>query len=54
MLGICTHLGCVPLSNKGNIMDGSAHVMDHITTHPEDKKGPAPTKGGTNTVGPTL
>ena len=22
MLGICTHLGCVPLSDKGNTMDG--------------------------------
>ena len=33
MLGVCTHLGCVPLNDKGDIMDGSVLVMDHIMIH---------------------
>ena len=30
MLGVCTHLGCVPLSNKGITMDGFVLVMGRI------------------------
>ena len=36
MLGICTHLGCVPLSDKENIMVGFVLVMDHIMIHLEE------------------
>ena len=30
MLGVCTHLGCVPLDQKGDTMAGSVRAMDHI------------------------
>ena len=30
MVGVCTHLGCVPLGNKGEYKDGFALVMVHI------------------------
>ena len=30
MLGVCTHLGCVPLSNKGDYKGWFCPVMDHI------------------------
>ena len=36
MLGICTHLGCVPLSDKGEYMVGFVLVMDHIMIHQEE------------------
>ena len=29
MLGVCTHLGCVPLDQKANTMDGFVLVMVH-------------------------
>ena len=29
MLGVCTHLGCVPLADKGEYNVGSALAMDH-------------------------
>ena len=29
MLGVCTHLGCVPLDQKEIIMVGFVLVMDH-------------------------
>ena len=31
MIGVCTHLGCVPLKNKVNIKVGFVHVMDRPT-----------------------
>jgi len=31
MVGVCTHLGCVPLGNKENIMDGFVLVMVRTT-----------------------
>ena len=30
LVGVCTHLGCVPASNKGNTTDGFVHATDHI------------------------
>ena len=36
MLGVCTHLGCVPLNEKEIIMVGFAHVMDHTMIHLEE------------------
>ena len=36
MLGVCTHLGCVPLTIKVIIMDGFVHVMDHTMIHLEE------------------
>ena len=36
MLGICTHLGCVPLSIKVNTMVGFAHAMD-LTMIPQEE-----------------
>ena len=32
MVGVCTHLGCVPLGNKVNTKPGFVHVMALITT----------------------
>ena len=32
MMGVCTHLGCVPLGDAGDFGDGFAPVMDLITT----------------------
>ena len=39
LVGVCTHLGCVPLGQKtgevkGIMTAGSVHVMGRITTHP--------------------
>ena len=34
MMGICSHLGCVPLSDKGSIMVGFVRATDLITIHP--------------------
>ena len=34
VLGVCTHLGCVPLPNQGSTKVGSAHATDRITIHP--------------------
>ena len=36
MLGVCTHLGCVPLGDKGEYGGWFAHAMDHITIHQEE------------------
>ena len=36
MVGICTHLGCVPLGDKAIIMDGFDHVMVLIMIHLEE------------------
>ena len=36
MLGVCTHLGCVPLKDKVTIMVGFVHVTDHITMYLEE------------------
>ena len=33
MLGVCTHLGCVPLADKGDYKDGFALVMVHTMTY---------------------
>ena len=30
MIGVCTHLGCVPLGDKGEYNGWSVHAMDHI------------------------
>ena len=35
-VGVCTHLGCVPLSNKGDYKDGFVHVMDHTMIYLEE------------------
>ena len=43
MLGVCTHLGCVPLDQKEIIMDGFAHAMAHYDISGRIRKGPAPT-----------
>ena len=32
LIGVCTHLGCVPASEKENIMVGFVPAMDHIMT----------------------
>ena len=31
MIGVCTHLGCVPLNNAGEFGGWFAHVMAHTT-----------------------
>ena len=41
VIGVCTHLGCVPLGqkigdSKGNMEDGFVHVMDRIMTRLEE------------------
>ena len=44
-LGICTHLGCVPLTNKGNFEGGwfcPCHGS-HYDTSGRIRSGPAPT-----------
>ena len=45
MLGICTHLGCVPLNDKGDYDGWFVHVMVHIMIRLEEsEKGlPQPT-----------
>ena len=35
MLGVCTHLGCVPLNDKGDTMVGFVPVMAHIMIYLE-------------------
>ena len=35
-VGICTHLGCVPLKIKVTTMVGFVHVMDHTMIHLEE------------------
>ena len=45
MLGVCTHLGCVPLGNKGDYKGGwfcPCHGS-HYDTSGRIRKGPAPT-----------
>ena len=44
MLGVCTHLGCVPLKDKEIIMVGFVLVMDHITTSQEELEKVLPQK----------
>ena len=36
MLGVCTHLGCVPLNDKGITAHGFVHVTVHTTIHLEE------------------
>ena len=36
MLGVCTHLGCVPLMIRVIMMDGFVHVMAHIMIRLEE------------------
>ena len=36
MLGVCTHLGCVPLNDKEIMEHGFVHVMVHTTIHLEE------------------
>ena len=36
MLGVCTHLGCVPLNDKEITTDGFALATDHIMIHREE------------------
>ena len=44
MLGICTHLGCVPLSDKGEYHGGVCPCHgSHYDTSGRIRKGPAPT-----------
>ena len=44
MLGICTHLGCVPLSNKGEYNGWFCPCHgSHYDTSGRIRKGPAPT-----------
>ena len=44
MLGICTHLGCVPLSNKGDYNGWFCPCHgSHYDTSGRIRKGPAPT-----------
>ncbi len=44
MLGICTHLGCVPLSNKGEYNGWCCPCHgSHYDTSGRIRKGPAPT-----------
>ena len=47
VVGVCTHLGCVPLGqkigdSKGDLMDGFVHVTGHIMILLRIRKGPAP------------
>ncbi|KAM2390865.1 hypothetical protein ACFX1X_034548 [Malus domestica] len=32
VVGVCTHLGCIPLLNAGDLVVGSAHAMVRTTT----------------------
>ena len=51
MLGVCTHLGCVPLNDKGDY-DGwfcPCHGS-HYDTSGRIRKGPAPTKYGSSKI----
>ena len=43
MLGVCTHLGCVPLKIKVILKVGFAHVTAHYDLSGRIRKGPAPT-----------
>ena len=44
MVGICTHLGCVPLGNKGDYNAGFCPCHgSHYDTSGRIRKGPAPT-----------
>ena len=44
MLGVCTHLGCVPLSNKGDYKGWFCPCHgSHYDTSGRIRKGPAPT-----------
>ena len=44
MLGICTHLGCVPLGDKGEYNGGCCPCHgSHYDTSGRIRKGPAPT-----------
>ena len=41
VVGVCTHLGCIPsgkkkMMSKEILMDGFVHVMDHIMIHQEE------------------
>ena len=44
MLGVCTHLGCVPLGDKGEYKGWFCHCHgSHYDTSGRIRKGPAPT-----------
>ena len=42
VVGVCTHLGCVPLGHEGNTRAGSARATARSTTPRPHPQGPAP------------
>ncbi len=48
MVGVCTHLGCVPLNDKGDYNGWFVHAMDHTTIHLEELEKSSSIKYGSS------